>query len=291
MFEYGVGGYYPVGFLMEPGLSDPPVIIGDDHGACWTDSRHHTFETYLESLLAGCFTNAPRRAMVGGARKETIEQAPLFETVDFESLLPEPVTLTTREDGATFEARVVAIEELPATDARAQKILESYAVRLNQMAKLLGEKAPSKMPRDEVARLVAERTADLRKVDAKTAGKLCTLVYAKGRTKKALGEKLFSDLRASTKVALEISPVFDTTGIGASSIDSMVADLTPSILAEHASIAGATLVSAEGRGSRVCSIEALVSGDHTLKVGESLTASTIPNGFIAHDGAVYRMFL
>ncbi len=43
--------YYDMAFLLD-GSNNPPVILGDDHQACYTDSFCTTFESYLEFILA-----------------------------------------------------------------------------------------------------------------------------------------------------------------------------------------------------------------------------------------------
>jgi hypothetical protein len=44
--------YNMMGFLLLPGAKDMPVIMGGDHGACWTDSRVTDFASYMETVLA-----------------------------------------------------------------------------------------------------------------------------------------------------------------------------------------------------------------------------------------------
>ncbi len=43
--------YYDMAFFLD-GSSNPPVILGDDHQACYTDSKVTDFESYLEFVLA-----------------------------------------------------------------------------------------------------------------------------------------------------------------------------------------------------------------------------------------------
>ena len=43
---------------------NPPVGIGDDHGACWTDSRITDFESYMETVLATCGSIAARKRVL-----------------------------------------------------------------------------------------------------------------------------------------------------------------------------------------------------------------------------------
>ena len=82
--------YYPVGLFMERGQSSPPVLTGDDHGACWTDSRHMTFEDYLESLLHQHFRLAVRGELVMGYNPNAVETQPRLPPIPLESLLRSP---------------------------------------------------------------------------------------------------------------------------------------------------------------------------------------------------------
>jgi hypothetical protein len=47
----GFNKYYDMAFFLD-GSGNPPVILGDDHQACYTDSRVTDFESYLEFLIA-----------------------------------------------------------------------------------------------------------------------------------------------------------------------------------------------------------------------------------------------
>ncbi len=44
--------YQMMAFFVEKGNGNPPVLMGDDHGACWTDSYVTDFESYIEMTLA-----------------------------------------------------------------------------------------------------------------------------------------------------------------------------------------------------------------------------------------------
>lgn len=88
VFDAGLH-YYPVGFLMDPPVEAPPVIIGDDYGACWTDSRIMTFEDYLEGLLNTHFVLPTRRAMVVGYNPEEELRLERPEATDINTHLTE----------------------------------------------------------------------------------------------------------------------------------------------------------------------------------------------------------
>jgi hypothetical protein len=61
--------YYPVTLLISPPTASPLVIVGDDSGANWTDSRHASFEDYMEGLLNQHFTLAAREALICAASR------------------------------------------------------------------------------------------------------------------------------------------------------------------------------------------------------------------------------
>lgn len=44
--------YKMMAFYVEKGNGNPPIVMGDDHGACWTDSYLIDFESYIELILA-----------------------------------------------------------------------------------------------------------------------------------------------------------------------------------------------------------------------------------------------
>lgn len=59
---YNMAGFVMIAAEGEP-LS-PPVSIGDDHGACWTDARLTDFEGYMETVLATYGSIAARRRIL-----------------------------------------------------------------------------------------------------------------------------------------------------------------------------------------------------------------------------------
>ncbi len=64
-------------FLLRPGNGSPPVLIGDDHGACWTNSLAVGFETYLETLLAQRGAVESRKAFTDSSGEEQGKPAPV----------------------------------------------------------------------------------------------------------------------------------------------------------------------------------------------------------------------
>jgi hypothetical protein len=83
VFDVGLN-YYPVGLLMEQSQAAPPVILGDDYGATWRDSRHATFEDYLEGMLNKNFQLAGRRELLSPTGRGPLS---LYERPQ-----PEPIT-------------------------------------------------------------------------------------------------------------------------------------------------------------------------------------------------------
>jgi hypothetical protein len=281
VFEYGAGGSFPAGFSMEPGEGAPLVLVGDDHGASW-NSAPISFETYMENILATYADIRMRIALVDG------DGAPEVQ-IDFESLLPPAQTLATRADGVSFEVDVLELSEVSAVSARAQRIASEYSSALNNMGKKgLGIKAPSKLDRLELATKIAEATADMKALDAKTARSLGSPIYVK--TKKALAEKLFCDMPSSMLATLAVKPVFDTTDLGADDFKGFFdyAEGLTKILAEHAVVMSSRVLSAKGSKQRVFSMEAMVEPGHSLEVGQTLTSKATPPGYKLHRHTTCR---
>nr|WP_205632879.1 BRCT domain-containing protein [Enhygromyxa salina] len=59
---YNMAGFVMIAAEGEP--LNPPVSIGDDHGACWTDARLTDFESYMETVLATYGSIAARRRIL-----------------------------------------------------------------------------------------------------------------------------------------------------------------------------------------------------------------------------------
>jgi hypothetical protein len=67
--------YNMMGFALLPDAKQLPVIMGDDHGACWTDSRITDFASYMETVLATYGSVEARRRIYGetfGHRKKPL---------------------------------------------------------------------------------------------------------------------------------------------------------------------------------------------------------------------------
>lgn len=64
VFDY-FNFYNMTAFYVEPGEGNPPVLMGDDHGACFTDSKVTDFESYIEMILANKGAVTARRKYLG----------------------------------------------------------------------------------------------------------------------------------------------------------------------------------------------------------------------------------
>jgi hypothetical protein len=84
--------YNMMGFLLLPGSASLPVVMGSDHGVCWTDSRTTDFASYLETVLAHYGSVMARRRLynkVFGHRQKPLlhsraqwqEQPPSLEKI------------------------------------------------------------------------------------------------------------------------------------------------------------------------------------------------------------------
>lgn len=59
---YNMAGFVMIAAKGQP--LDPPISIGDDHGACWTDARLTDFGSYMETVLATYGSIAARRRIL-----------------------------------------------------------------------------------------------------------------------------------------------------------------------------------------------------------------------------------
>jgi hypothetical protein len=200
--------YYPVGFLMDPPQADPPVIVGDDHGACWTDCRFASFEDYMEGLLNQNFTLAFRRSLLCGSSRR--------EVVPFERPAPEPISAllhappeTPAVEGGNFTLTVDAVEPCDKLNARALLLQTQYASRFVQLKDIL-RLSHSSQDKPGFALVLADATQDLKAIDANTAARICSCLYLKTKTKKAAAEALHVDFDAAVeRVTVTVKTRFD----------------------------------------------------------------------------------
>lgn len=131
VFDVGLH-YYPVGFLTEPVCADPPVLVGDDYGAAWEDSRQMSFEAYMEGLLHAHFTLAMRRGFVVGYNPNAVIQVDAAP-VPFASLLTPPEE---EPEGEVVSIGLKHREAIEMDEARAFRLNRSSGDRLRRLLKL-----------------------------------------------------------------------------------------------------------------------------------------------------------
>ncbi len=276
--------YYPVGFVMDPPQADPPVILGDDHGACWTDSRELRFESYLEGLLNHHFRLDARRQMIFRNSAPT----PLSEPLDLEPLLHKPPTLP-RVEGDTFALTVQAIEPLDQAQTRAMLLQQHHWFKFANLIRLLKLKVTTK-PLDEAALAIAEATQDLSPLDTSTVGKLCTRLNTKTKSKKALAEALWvNDTTPSARLTVSVTTTFDVRPLrNANDHDprgSLVDQLATSVykviceqLEPHATVRLILTAPLQCEGTKhlTYTIDLLVEADPKLTVGQRFTSALPP---------------
>lgn len=113
--------YNSMGFFLGSGSSNPPLIMGDDHDACWTDSYVTDFRSYLELILQHRGNVQIRRDTFGqyaGHRNDpvVIESKPI---IGLDEILPpikefeagDRVVFNDPYNGASVRATVVGHEE------------------------------------------------------------------------------------------------------------------------------------------------------------------------------------
>lgn len=93
----------PVALVLEPG--DPKVVMGDDHGASWTDSRVTDFGSYLETVLANRLSVTARREIYGVRRGH--RQPPL------RGIARPPVAVYAKSEGAWYPGTAVDLSTDP----------------------------------------------------------------------------------------------------------------------------------------------------------------------------------
>jgi hypothetical protein len=193
---------------MDPPQADPPVIIGDDHGACWTDSRFASFEDYMEGLLNQNFMISARRALVCGSIRR--------EVVPFERPAPEPISAllhappeTPAVEGGNFTLTIDAVEPCDKLNARALLLQSQLSHRFSRLKDIL--KIPhSSQDKPGFALVLATATQDLSAIDANTASRICSNLSLKAKSKKAAAEALHVDFDAAVeRVTVTVKTRFD----------------------------------------------------------------------------------
>ncbi len=231
--------YYPVGLWMEEGEAEPPVLVGDDHGANWESGSLISFEDYLESLLHRHFTLAARKELVHVVTQKEAHWQERMSEQPIEDLLhepPEPMDTA----GGTFEVRVETIEDCDQTTARGilihanadrfwrgaaklgllstdlEKRLDCTDIHGNPMA--INPSAETRIATDatELRRQIAEVTADINGMTMKDVRKLCGShgFYLEKKTKTVFKEAMFADFdQPVDHVVVSVTTKFDLDSI------------------------------------------------------------------------------
>lgn len=276
--------FYPVGFLMDPPQADPPVLVGDDHGACWTDSRHGTFERYLEAALATHFRETARRALVMGHRSSSVAPFVPPEPVALETLVrPAPRAQT---EGGTFALTVDAVLPVSKLEARAARLRLSYGFAFAKLKKALGL-TTSAQDLEAFALALAEATQDMKNVPASAVGPLCTLLRPEAKTKKALASTLYVDddralelVRATVATRFDLEPFTPGGADRRVMLTAMLSGKAHEVVREQLGARGSVVaihvLDATGRATIAMPVEVLMEPGHGLKPGDELRSSIEP---------------
>lgn len=282
VFDAGLH-YYPVGFLMDPPLEAPPVIIGDDYGACWTDSRIMTFEDYLEGLLNTHFVLPTRRAMVTGYNpNEGIRLVRPAPTSINEHLVQRQGELKISPEG-TYKIEVMGVETIDAMMARAYMLLGLAEYRLKDVIKALGEKATSKDPLEQCLQ-IAPLTTSAKAMDMAMVKKVMTAAYQSSKTKKAMAEAFFEDQGEAKRITLKITTCFEAQNIRGAELDEHSERVAKDAIGE--ATMRTRFVLAKGKKTREMTVEVIVPLEHQLEVGTVIMSQLTPYG-VVKEGEQY----
>lgn len=78
--------FRPICFLMGDDKANPPVLMGDDHGVDWEDSKLMSFEAFMESMLNRHLRDA--RETMGHGGSDDVVTIP-FEAASLDAILEE----------------------------------------------------------------------------------------------------------------------------------------------------------------------------------------------------------
>lgn len=272
--------YYPIGFLMDPPRADPPVLIGDDHGAAWTDSRHASFEDYMEGMLDAHFTSAARRQLVMGHRQVAIHAFQRPAPVPIASLLHAPPAPAAVE-GGNFSLKVESVGPCSKLEARALLLQPPLWFQFDRLKAILGMTHDAD-DRSGFALALAAATAELKPLTASAVGKLCTALGADGKTKKALGEKLLVDLEGPLERArVVLTTRFDLADYGhrgRALLEGVVGTAATMVVREQFgdAVVGQCMGPPSGQDALVITIDVLLSPGHGLRVGDTRSSMIAP---------------
>ena len=106
----GWSHYYPVVFVLAHGDSNPAIVMGNDHGASWTDSCVTDFATYIEALIRLRGTAKSRRGLFAGSknydghRRSPLTVADLPVAASLDSLIAEEKVVIYGDTSPTTQA-------------------------------------------------------------------------------------------------------------------------------------------------------------------------------------------
>ena len=271
VFEYGMN-YYPVTFLSGEGIADPPVLPGDDYGACFEDGSETTFEDYLESLL-GAYGYISARRNPGRA-----------EPFDFEAFLPKSETLEVEE---TFSIEVLSSKEIDPQELRARCIAVRHSSYYKRVAKELDIGERSSRSRLEVCRDIARATVDMKALDMTLVKKMASSLLMSKRTKKAMSESLFCDVtKGAVEIEVVVTTLFNATAQKKHQADHDATQIARAYFKEGARIFSTSVLKSSGRKKRKTRISLTMSKDATPEIGATTQVSTTPSGFVEQNGAL-----
>lgn len=282
VFDAGLH-FFPVGFLMDPPVASPPVIIGDDYGACWTDSRMMTFEDYIEGLLNTHFVLPTRSAMVLGHNPNEELRLERPEATDLSAHLTELQGDLTISAQGTYKVEVVSVEPLDVMTTRAYMLLGLPNYRLKAVLKALGETATSKAPLEQCLQL-APLTTSIKDLDMAVVKKVMTAANLPSKTKKAMAEAFHESQGPAKRITLKITTCFETKAFKGASLDEHSCRVAKDVIGQ--ATMRTRFVLAKGKKTREMTVEVIVPTEHEVEVGAVLMSHLMPPG-VVKEGEQY----
>lgn len=290
VFDYP-NDFCPAAWVMEEGVSAPPVVLADDH-TNWASGRYASFESYMEHVLGTLGTTQARMDWFDLLHRATDEPVGSPRSLALDELLPPSVELVPAADGATFEVRVEAVEgqggggEDPRVVALA-KLIPGH--RVKNVAKVLGL-GPYNRKNEAFLPEIAAATADPKAIDAKTAAKLMGAANQRKKTKGAFLEAFAVGMGAAGEgetLTLRVTTCFDRSSLSAEDLDwsfgseQIVKEWLAALGLEDPEGAwvACEVAEAKGRKERTAKVVVTLARPSGLEVGQSARSSVVPVGF------------
>ena len=140
------------------------------------------------------------------------------------------------------------------------------------------------------ARRIAAATVDLKAIKSPIVNKLCTRLYSKKKTKKALAEKLLCDAGPGAVATVTVKAVFNTEVLKVKERNDLLANQLRLILEGQVQVRYSHHLSTTKKSPRVATLEVLLERDHPLKAGQTLSSSVTPSYFTEYRGKAYRKY-